>query len=1193
MRVRLMLALILIALLSALAGAGPPAQAAPVAPPAAASPAPAQACPASPFGSSLILGRESEIFVGYRGSSGRLQHDRLDQSDTGQLERRAAWPTGAAPETALESVAEVATTTLDTNADGRAELAQAFSDANAAYRVVLQSGNNGSTSYWTHTDSNHSGFAIAAGNLTRSTTDREQIVIVSRTSLGTLNVLIPPSRLGQLDQGSPPQALWRSNQEGRGNAEQLGVATGDLDGDGFDDEIAVVIKDNLGRTQVLVLEYDASYGPVGSGSNYANKLRLIDYIVLSSGTPLEVRIAIGDVDARFRDDATPETTNYREEIIVATNDFSPATPGLSAQLDVTVLGLKVTAANEGKIASALIEQRGQWTHDAAHSRLALAAADTDYDGRAEPIVAYRGFNPERLEVWTLNAELNTITAQNSWANSSDARTSIEDLAVAASDLDRDGGSDIVAAFRDADSQLQVLHLTDVVTPSQSLSLRSFVRDGTGGRNGATAIGVSLADWDGDSLKAEYAPAYNQIDCKVTVDEPNLDSLIYAPPYWQRLQVDRWRQASLGKSRHASDSQERYVTTSHGHSVSAYFGAGFEAKMPLTGSPSVSSELRFTAGAEYLQSQTTGGGSESSITFTQGYSSGGTGSLVVTQEVTSDCYTYKLRQGAELLDGEARFCETKSSQERPLAPDNWDEDYGPARNPGHQWVPLGRDWANLALFREAYAVQSSVSGELGPARAADGDTGFRPARAPGSRDTGGRVADGSVMSTLPEQQPWWQIDLGRTQDLTSVRVWHRDNYDCGATLCAATLGAFHIFVSDTDFRSIGTSVEALKADARVRSYFFPAVSGPVSSAQTMRDVGGRLVAERGRYVRVQLAGSGTLTLAEVQVFGPNHVEPDRYPVSVSDSTPNDGVFEVGVYGPDGRIRQVKMRGNLIWNGPALLSARSFSVSRNDNNIEWSIYKENLTSSVRAEAVEINTSVGVSLDVAVEAGTKVTAGGGYEFSAGVLNESVRSISWGTGLEFGGEIAGLPSELDGRPLTRDNLRPCEYSFQPFQYELVDSSNSGYRHRFTVVDYVVPQLQRQADRSLCKQALSATPLIESNLATGAPGSLFVLNATGFPADANATLSLQGPGDSEFRPLSTLTMSANGERTIVLATRPEDPPGSYRLRLTVGAAITAETSLSLATGAPLLDERPDGSVLTVGTDERLRLRVYLPLTLR
>lgn len=1193
MRVRLMLALVLIALLSTLSSAGPPTQAAPAAPPSAALPTQAQACPASPFGRSLFLGRESEIFVGYRGSSGRLQHDRLDQSNTGQLERRAAWPTGAAPETALESVTDVATTTLDANADGRTELAQAFSDANGAYRVALQSGSDGSTSYWTHTDSNHSGFAIAASNLIRSAADVERLAIVSRTNQGSLNVLIPPHVSGQLSPTGTYLALWRSSQEGRSNAEQLGVATGDLDGDGFDDEIAVVIKDNTGKTQVLVLEYDASYGPVGSGSNYADKLRLIDYIVLSSDTPLEVRIAIGDVDARFRDDANPETINYREEIIVATNDFSPATPGLSTQLDVIVLGLKVTAANEGKIASALIEQRGQWIHDAAHYRLALAAADTDYDGRAEPIVAYRGFNPERLAVWTLNAELNTIKAQNNWASSSDARTNIEALTVAASDLDRDGGSDIVAAFRDADSQLQVLHLTDVVTPSQSLSLRSFVRDGTEGRNGATAINVSLADWDGDSLKAEYAPAYNQIGCKVTVAEPNLDSLIYAPPYWQRLQADRWRQASIGKSRHTSDSQERYVTTSQGHSVSAYFGAGFEAKMPVTGSPSVSSELRFTASGEYLQSQTTGGGSESSITFTQGYSSGGTGSLVVTQEVTSDCYTYKLRQGAQLLDGEARFCETKGSQERPLAPHNWDEDYGPARNPGHQWVPLGRDWANLALFREAYAVQSSVSGELGPARAVDGDTGFRSAGAPGSRDTGGLVAAGSVMSTLAEQQPWWQIDLGQTQDLTAVRVWHRDNYDCGTALCAATLGAFYIFVSDTDFRSIGTNVAALKADSRVRAYFYPAVSGPVTSAQTMRDVGGRLVAERGRFVRVQLAGSGTLTLAEVQVFGPNHVDPDRYPMSVGDATPNDGMFEMAVHGPDGRIRQVKMRGNLIWNGPSLLSTRSFSVSRNDNNIEWSIYKENLTSSVQAESVEINTSVGVSLDVEVTAGAKVTAGGGYEFSAGVLNESVRSISWGTGLEFGGEIAGLPSELDGRPLTRDDLRPCEYGFQPFQYELVDISNSGYRHRFTVVDYVVPQLPRQADRSLCKQALSATPLIESNQATGAPGSLFVLNATGFSADANATLSLQGPGDSGFRSLATLTMSANGERTFALATRPEDPPGSYRLRLSVGDAVAAETSLSLATGAPLLDARPDSSAPIISTDGRLQLRGYLPLMLR
>ena len=149
---------------------------------------------------------------------------------------------------------------------------------------------------------------------------------------------------------------------------------------------------------------------------------------------------------------------------------------------------------------------------------------------------------------------------------------------------------------------------------------------------------------------------------------------------------------------------------------------------------------------------------------------------------------------------------------------------PAPPPGLRNVALG-----------ATASQSSTQGPAGPGLAVDGDRN-------------GALAVASLARTNSETNPWWQTDLGRVIDLHSVRLWNRT--DC----CADRLSELHVFVSQNS--PAGRSYGDLLADNGVwRTY----VAGPVGTSLTLP------VGAKGRYVRVQLAGSGELALGEVEIL----------------------------------------------------------------------------------------------------------------------------------------------------------------------------------------------------------------------------------------------------------------------------------------------------------------------------------------
>ncbi|MCB0107934.1 MAG: hypothetical protein KDE53_18560, partial [Caldilineaceae bacterium] len=170
-------------------------------------------CSNSPFGGLLLVGAEREIFVSYRGGTaphqGELIATRLDLTDAGKFQPQATW-FGSTTDAALGNVTDPAATVADLNADGKFEFVQAFRDANGEYRLAAQSNSAGSDT-WQGTARNQQYFATAAGNLTRSAGGDQEIAVVSRSPVDSLNVhLINGASDGGLPGDPLPLGLWRS-----------------------------------------------------------------------------------------------------------------------------------------------------------------------------------------------------------------------------------------------------------------------------------------------------------------------------------------------------------------------------------------------------------------------------------------------------------------------------------------------------------------------------------------------------------------------------------------------------------------------------------------------------------------------------------------------------------------------------------------------------------------------------------------------------------------------------------------------------------------------------------------------------------------------------------------------------------------------------------------------------------------------
>jgi hypothetical protein len=148
------------------------------------------------------------------------------------------------------------------------------------------------------------------------------------------------------------------------------------------------------------------------------------------------------------------------------------------------------------------------------------------------------------------------------------------------------------------------------------------------------------------------------------------------------------------------------------------------------------------------------------------------------------------------------------------------------------VPAGS--VNLALGRPA---EMGTTGAGGAPLAVDGDTR-------------GMRADATMAASDGEQfGPWWQVDLGEVQPVSYVQVWPSVDGCCGEQL-----NNFLVFTSDRKFDSV--EVRKVQRQRGVADLFVLGRAGLPTTVAIDRRV---------RFVRVQVARSSTLDLAEVMVW----------------------------------------------------------------------------------------------------------------------------------------------------------------------------------------------------------------------------------------------------------------------------------------------------------------------------------------
>jgi len=172
--------------------------------------------------------------------------------------------------------------------------------------------------------------------------------------------------------------------------------------------------------------------------------------------------------------------------------------------------------------------------------------------------------------------------------------------------------------------------------------------------------------------------------------------------------------------------------------------------------------------------------------------------------------------------------------------------------------------NLAEGKRAR--QSSTNWGATPDRAVDGNT------------DGNFYSTFSVSGTSWEFNSFWEVDLVNIQDIAQVKLWNRT--DC----CQNFLSNFYVIVSSEPIPD--NFNDAINLPGATVEYF----------EESVGDFEEFNFNTSGRYIRVQLADQGILSLAEVEVFGPT-ANPDcnvTYQWSTGETTAGIDGIESGEY-----------------------------------------------------------------------------------------------------------------------------------------------------------------------------------------------------------------------------------------------------------------------------------------------------------
>jgi hypothetical protein len=979
-------------------------------------------CNDPPPGERARVLAEDEVFLSYRyKEDNESLRTRLVDNDGMNLVDKLY--TSYSSNEALTRVRQIAVTAADLNGDDKYEMISAVRDKHDRIGVV----SSASVSHEWYADGDHyksediKWVDIAAGDLDRSGAGDEVVVAFADTYSDIRVVLLDGNSAGYIRHSANQNfGVWTdsSSSNGRGSVSYVAVAAGDLNGDGFDDEIAVAFRDGNRDLQLLILRRNADgtvtllwsrawtnhdRGEVAKSDEGWENWRPID-------------VTTGDVNGDLRDEVvlafrsgTPSKGVAQMLVVELEGESKGATPGQDRftmrdgvyakhPLDVG----DFHAAMAVSVAAADLDGAGQDEIALAYTTLDsnVAANGTHWQ---QHLVTY-AYVPKESPAWQVcqddqgHAVACLQPRPGEWNGSHTKvpafvhRENVEAaVSVATGDLDLDGMLEIAVARQDHDSgdvKISAFDADGMLTERNMLKIPSP-------DNRIEGFWLTMGDNDGDSYYATYTGR-----CERTT-EAQVTAVIHSPPYWPEVN-DRLTEAAFGQHVGVGAGTGQTAETMIGGSVKV--GFELEAHEKELGGPSFTHEWEKSSAVEKTSTTTTmdgsGFGTFPPYKTEAGHEEEAYFDALGYVETIYWCYDY-----TEPTLGAMRVClpRPESALKEYNASLAWWYTEGREKYPG-SWVPVGM---NLAQGRPA--TQSSTNSGKAAELAVDGNTD-------------GNFYNNSVSHTNSEVNPWWQVDLGGVQAIDAVQVWNRT--DC----CGDRLNNFYIFVSETPFAT--NDLATLLADPAIWHHQTP---GPLETVTTVP------VLEPGRYVRIQSPATTFLHLAEVQVYGtPGAV--DEWPRSqpVTDTQDTQDAFHI-VW--PGDVAQ-KVPGRLLYARQGKWLALSPGTGGGEFDLGFG--GEN-------EFVEEGSSTDVN-----KLGMEIKLAGFYaegEVSWGDTNKTAHIVSWEKEMEFSGVAGDLPHSA---PHT------LSYSFKPYTWLQYSTSISGTAQAFLVLDYWVLYDEAQSAATL-----------------------------------------------------------------------------------------------------------------------------------
>jgi hypothetical protein len=1126
-------------------------------------------CQVSPFGNSATWAGLDTVFVDGTTPSGSWSLQNFRMSNTTHDLARAG--VVSVPQPGSTQYVTTSSVSADLDGDGSAEIVRASIPTAPSsgteltpYRHYIP--NKSQSKLASLTLPRYQDVAIAAGRFLPASTDtlvpRQQIGVIGRTPSGQIDVRV----YGGTSQGltSTPLLHWSTTRfpftlDAKNHLVDATFA--DIDGDGQQEFVAGYVN-NLSPGLMMQAFKAGQSSPI---TEFPVQLTPTSGTFPSS--PRHLRIVSGNFDG-----------DPLDEVAAAWDLTDPELPSYSDSIHLVTLNYNGSGLPKMFVATGWRTVDNHPLNDVTERTWDVASADLDNDRMSELVVAYPRSDTE-LGVDVLAAHTPTMPTQSSWRTTDVGTGSVfhgaaASIAVAAGDQNDDGRDDIGLAFAGKDGDQTVFSLSELPQTSGLTAIGKFHTNQPG-----RPEDVMVADWDKSSTRTVYTEPPGMPRC-VDVDVPSLLSAIDSSPMWRKLQIEGDSYTAIGNGTSQSSGKEYGHTHDFMASVELEGGTSEEAKIEVI--PGIlefggESKQTIISTYEHQNGKTTSAATDKYEVTTTGAIHAGLGRGVSYATVPYRCYYYRAyivtAQNEYQVFCTLRKVGDKNATETVNAK-SWDSAFGPvSATAADSWVPVQPEWANLAIQHSGSNFSASSGAQL--SAAADGDPDVHSAS--------------TSWRSQREDDPFWQVDLGRSTPLSSVVVFP-EALDCSG-ICVQNPDYprdVKVFVFDDPSYAGIHDPDQLASKPGVHSFLWagPALGRVNFQTRVANAEPANGLAKNdpvsGRFVRVQRLGDDTsFGLSEVQVYpADDYLDPTQYPAEVRTIPGNANYFQARVWIPSTRTyKWIWVGGQLIYNGSSSTGVVHPSQGANEGQT-WEIERgtdtTNLVETSSSNAYEVGGSVegSVGLNLLSLTGSETTTGGEVWEDTTAHTSTIGDHFTIYGWYFGLDTSDVHEDEAGwAPAQYRAPDKCTYAFRPFYYRAEEVSNSGVaQHYVTVSDLVTDSgIDRSADLSNCREGIRRrwgvdnAPVVEPFSVSAAPGTKPTIDVAAHATDSDdadieehlrvADVST-GVGTTAGDSASTAAgglASVSGDDTVVYT----PPPGftgtdSFYVRVTDGDLLSA-----------------------------------------